>query len=211
MNDQLNYIVNVGRQLGSGGHEIAEKLAARLNIAFYDKELIRLASEESGLCTEFFEKADEKASQSALSNFWGMRFPFIGDGAVASKNCLSNDALFKIQSDVIRRIAEEQSALFVGRCADYILRDHPRCINIFISSSMAERVKRLCAIHHISEEKAEEWIEKADSKRADYYNYYTFKQWGAAASYHLCMDSSQLGVEGTVEFIEGFVRRKLML
>ena len=211
MDNHRNFVVNVGRQLGSGGHEIAEKLAARLHIALYDKELIRLASEESGLCAEFFEKADERASQSVLSNFWGMRFPFVGDGAVASKNCLSNDALFQVQSDVIRRLAEEQSALFVGRCADYILRDHPRCVNLFISSSPAERVKRLCEVHHISEEKAEEWIEKADTKRANYYNYYTFKQWGAAASYHLCIDSSQLGLEATVEFIEQFVRRKLDL
>lgn len=211
MNDNRNFIVNVGRQLGSGGHEIAEKLAARLHIAFYDKELIRLASEESGLCSEFFEKADEQASHNALSNFWGMRFPFIGDGAVASKSCLSNDALFKVQSDVIRRLAQEQSALFVGRCADYILRDHPRCVNIFIASSLAERVKRICAAHGICEEKAEEWIEKADTKRANYYNYYTFKQWGAAASYHLCIDSSQLGLDGTEAFIEEFVRRKLAL
>lgn len=211
MNEHQNFIVNVGRQLGSGGHEIAEKLAARLHIAFYDKELIRLASEESGLCPEVFEKADEQASQSALSNFWGMRFPFIGDGAVASKNCLSNDALFKVQSDVIRHLAEMQSALFVGRCADYILRDYPRCVNIFISSSMNERIKRLCATHGISEDKAEEWIEKADTKRADYYNYYTFKQWGAAASYHLCIDSSQLGLDETVTFIEDFIRRRFAL
>lgn len=211
MNEKRNFIVNVGRQLGSGGHEIAQKLAARLNIAFYDKELIRLASEESGLCSEFFEKADEQASQSMLSNFWGMRFPFVGDGAVASKNCLSNDALFQVQSDVIRRLAEEHSALFVGRCADYILREHPRCVNIFVSSAMPERVKRLCAAHHISEEKAEEWIEKADTKRANYYNYYTFKQWGAAASYHLCIDSSLLGIDDTVAFIEAFIRKKLEL
>ena len=211
MNESQNFIVNVGRQLGSGGHEIAEKLAAKLNIAFYDKELIQLASAESGLSSEFFERADEQTSQSALTHFWGMRFPFVGDGAVASKNCLSNDALFQVQSDVIRRLAQEQSALFVGRCADYILRDHPRCVNLFISSSMSDRIHRLCVTHHISEEKAEQWIEKADAKRANYYNYYTFKQWGAAASYHLCIDSSQLGVEQTVDFIEAFVRQRLNL
>ena len=209
--DSSTFVINVGRQLGSGGHEVAEKLAQRLQIPFYDKELIRIASEESGLCPEVFEKADERASQSVLSNFWGMRFPFVGDGAVASKNCLSNDALFQVQSDVIRRLAQEQSALFVGRCAAYILRDHPRCVNLFISASMSDRIHRLCATHHISEEKAEQWIEKADAKRANYYNYYTFKQWGAAASYHLCIDSSQLGVEQTVDFIETFVRQRLNL
>ena len=117
------FIVNIGRQLGSGGREIGEKLAARLGIDFYDKELINLASEESGLCREFFEKADEKASQGIIGGLFGMRFPFISDGAMPAANCLSNDALFKVQSDVIRKLASEKSCLFVGRCADYILRD----------------------------------------------------------------------------------------
>lgn len=209
--DSSTFVINVGRQLGSGGHEVAEKLAQRLQIPFYDKELIRIASEESGLCPEVFEKADERASQSFLSHFWGLRFPFVGDSAVSATNCLSNDALFQVQSDVIRKLASDQSALFVGRCADYILRDHPRCVNLFISSSPSERIKRLCQLHHVSETAAEEWIEKADDKRASYYNYYTFKQWGAAASYHLCIDSSVLGIEGTVDFAEDFIHRKLSL
>ena len=99
-----NFIINIGRQLGSGGREIGEKLAARLGIDFYDKELIRLASEESGLCCEFFEKADEKASQGIIGGLFGMRFPFVSDGAIPATNCLSNDALFKVQSDVIRSL-----------------------------------------------------------------------------------------------------------
>ena len=98
-----NFIVNIGRQLGSGGREIGEKLAACLGIDFYDKELIRLASEESGLCCEFFEKADEKASQGIIGGLFGMRFPFVSDGAIPVTNCLSNDALFKVQSDEIGR------------------------------------------------------------------------------------------------------------
>ncbi len=100
-----NYVINIGRQLGSGGKEIGEKLAARLGIDFYDKELINLASEESGLCKEFFEKADEKASQGIIGGLFGMRFPFISEGAMPCTNCLSNDALFKVQSDVIRRLS----------------------------------------------------------------------------------------------------------
>ena len=182
-------IVNIGRQLGSGGREIGAKLAARLGIDFYDKELIRLASEQSGLRSEFFEKADERASQSVLGGLFGMRFPFIGDGAMPAANCLSNDSLFQVQSDVIRRLAEDHSCLFVGRCADYILRDYPWCANVFISASRADRIARL--------------------KRSDYYNYYSNKTWGAAATYHLCIDSSALGVEATTDFIETFVRRKL--
>lgn len=154
----------------------SEKLAQEFGIAFYDKELIKLASEESGLCKEFFEKADEKASQSIIGGLFGTRFPFISDGAIPYGSCLSNDALFKIQSDVIRELAEKQSCLFVGRCADYILRDHPRCVNIFVSASKEARIERLMHIHHISTEAAEELMEKADKKRSAYYNYYSYKR-----------------------------------
>ncbi len=211
MDMNKNFIINIGRQLGSGGREIGEKLAARLGIGFYDKELIKLASEESGLCCEFFERADERASQSIIGGLFSMRFPFVSDGAVPATNCLSNDALFKVQSDVIRKLAHQHSCLFVGRCADYILRDHPRCVNVFISCSREERIRRLCRIHAISEQAAEEMMDKADRKRAEYYNYYSYKKWGAAETYHLCIDSSVLGIDATVDFVEEFVRRRLGL
>lgn len=204
-------MINIGRQLGSGGKEIGEKLAARLGIDFYDKELIKLASEESGLCKEFFERADEKASQGIIGGLFGMRFPFISEGAIPSNNCLSNDALFKVQSDVIRRLAAEKSCVFVGRCADYILREHPRCVNVFISASKEVRLARICQLYRVDEEKAEEMMEKADKRRSEYYNYYSYKTWGAAATYHLCIDSSVLGVDETVHFIEEFVVKKLGL
>lgn len=203
------FVVNIGRQLGSGGREIGEKLAARLGIAFYDKELIGLASEESGLCREFFEKADEKASQGIIGGLFGMRFPFISEGAIPANNCLSNDALFKVQSDVIRRLAEEKSCLFVGRCADYILRENPRCVNVFVSASPEARIERLCKTHGISAEEAENMMNKADKRRSDYYNYYSFKTWGAAATYHLCIDSSVLGIDKTIDFIEEFVNKAI--
>lgn len=206
------YVINIGRQLGSGGKEIGEKLAARLGINFYDKELINLASEESGLCKEFFEKADEKASQGIIGGLFGMRFPFISEGAMPCTNCLSNDALFKIQSDVIRHLAAEKSSVFVGRCADYILREHPRCVNVFISASKEDRIDRIRRMHSgINEEAAEEMMNKADKKRSEYYNYYSYNTWGAAATYHLCVDSSSLGIEETVRLVEEFVIRKLRL
>lgn len=206
-----NFVINIGRQLGSGGKEIGEKLAVRLGVDFYDKELINLASEESGLCKEFFEKADEKASQGIIGGLFGMRFPFISEGTMPCSNCLSNDALFKIQSDVIRHLAAEKSCVFVGRCADYILREHPRCANIFISSSSEDRIARLCKLHNISEAAAEEKMVKADKRRSEYYNYYSYKTWGVAATYHLCIDSSVLGIEDTVQFIEEFAKKKLKL
>lgn len=205
------YVINIGRQLGSGGKEIGEKLAARLGIDFYDKELINLASEESGLCKEFFEKADEKASQGIIGGLFGMRFPFISEGAMPCTNCLSNDALFKIQSDVIRHLAAEKSCVFVGRCADYILREHPRCVNVFISATKEDRIERICRSLGLSEAAAEEMMEKADKKRSEYYNYYSYNTWGAAATYHLCVDSSSLGIEETVRLVEEFVVKKLQL
>lgn len=204
-------VVNIGRQLGSGGREIGEKLARRLGIDFYDKELINLASQESGICREFFEKADEQASQGIVSGLFGMRFPYISDGAMPMMNCLSNDALFQVQSNVIRKLAAEKSCLFVGRCADYVLRDHPRCANVFISASHEDRVARLCRLHSIDAEAAGDMISKADKRRAAYYNYYSYKTWGAATTYHLCIDSSSLGVEKTTDFIESFIREKLKL
>lgn len=206
-----HYVINLGRQLGSGGKEIGEKLAKELGIAFYDKELINLASDESGLCKEFFEKADEKASQSLLGGLFGARFPFITESAYPYNSYLSNDSLFKIQSDVIRHLAEEKSCLFVGRCADYILRDHPRCVNVFISAAPEARIKRLMETLNVDAEEAEELMEKADKKRSSYYNYYSYKTWGAAATYHLCIDSSVLGIDGTVAFVKNFIKLKLQL
>ena len=206
-----HYVINLGRQLGSGGKEIGEKLAKDLGIAFYDKELINLASKESGLCREFFEKADEKASQGILGGLLGARFPFITEGTFSYNSYLSNDSLFKIQSDVIRHLAEKQSCLFVGRCADYILRDHPRCANVFVSATPAARIERLMKLHNISAEDAEVLMEKADKKRSSYYNYYSYNTWGAAATYHLCIDSSVLGIDETVAFVKQFVKQKLQL
>lgn len=202
------FVINIGRKLGSGGREIGERLASRLGIAFYDKELIRLASEESGLCCEVFEKADERTSSGMFGSMFSARFPFISDGAMPA-NCLSNDALFKVQSDVIREIADKHSAIFVGRCADYILREHKRVVNVFITAPDSYRIKVLCERHSISPKKAAELMEKVDKTRSDYYNYYSDKTWGAAESYDLCIDSSVLGLEQTELFIEDFVKRSL--
>ena len=200
-----NFVITVGRQFGSCGKEIGHALAKRFNIAFYDKELIALASKESGLCQEFFEKADEKNSGNLLQAF-AAGFTF---GPFQYNDFLSNDKLFQIQSDVIRKVANEHSCLIVGRCADYILRENKRCINIFIHADTEERVKTVMNRQHIPEQDARELVRKMDKTRPNYYNFYSDKEWGVAASYHLSVDSSLLGVEGTVDFIEQFVKRAL--
>lgn len=205
------FIINIGRELGSGGKAIGERLAKIYNIHVYDKKLIKLAAEESGLCQKFFEKADESNKGFMASLMGGMRMPFIGNGSIYD-NYLNNDALFKIQSDVIRKLAEEESCIFIGRCADYILRDHPRCVNIFITANMVDRIKRICEINpDISLEDAELYLEKADKKRSSYYNYYSNKTWGAAATYHLCINSSVFGLDRTTEYIKQFIDEKLQL
>lgn len=203
------YVINIGRQLGSGGKSVGEAIGRRLGIKVYDKQLINLAAEESGMCPEIFEKADEKESHNLFTTLIGyLRSPFAGNEYVGS-NVLSSDALFKIQSDVIRNIAARESCVFVGRCADYILRNNPRCVNIFISASQADRRERLCRKENLTPEKAEELMDHVDAKRAAYYNYYSCGTWGMASTYHLCVDSSVLGIEGSVDLILDFVERKL--
>ena len=205
------FVINVGRQLGSGGREISAELAKRLDISYFDKELLSVAAEESGMSKEFFEKADEQASRPISRGLFGMRFPFSGLSTSSTMNYLSNDALFQLQSDAIRKLADEKSCLFIGRCADYVLRDNPRCVNIFISASMSSRVERISRLEGISTTKAEEKINHVEKRRAEYYNYYSNKRWGAAESYHLCIDSSVLGIAKTTDFIEQFIRAKLGL
>ena len=202
-------ILTIGRQFGSGGREVGQKLAKELGIGYYDKELMALAAKESGLSEEFFEKADEKAS-SGLAYAFTMGYSYMGLFPPYA-DVLSNDRLFLYQSDTIRNLAEKGSCVIVGRCADYILREHPRCANVFISATKEDRIARLCQMHRIDEEAAEEMIEKADKRRSEYYNYYSYKTWGAAATYHLCVDSSSLGIEETVRFVEEFVAKKLQI
>lgn len=203
------FVINIGRQLGSGGKSVGEILSRRLGVRVYDKQLINLAAEQSGLCPEFFEQADEKQARSIFSTLIGyLRAPFSGeDGAMG--DVLGSDALFKIQSDVIRDLAARESCIFVGRCADYILREHPRCVNVFISAETADRCERLCASHGITPAQAREMMAGTDRRRSDYYNYYSSRTWGEAATYHLCIDSSALGLEGTADLILDFASRKL--
>lgn len=208
--DEL-FVINIGRQLGSGGKRIGEIIARKIGIRLYDNELLTLAAQRSGLCAEFFEKADERESRNTLSTMIAyLRSPFAGDMGCVT-NVLSNDALFQIQSDVIRDLAARESCLFVGRCADYILRDHPRRVDVFIAADDEARIRRICARKGCSVEEARSEMERGDARRADYYDYYTSKRWGAAASYHLSVNSTVFGDEATAELIMEFAARKLNL
>ena len=200
------FIISIGRQTGSGGLTIATELSKQLGIPCFDKELIQLASEESGLGKEFFENIDEKTSHSLFGGLFGFRNTLVDE--VYSGVYLSNESLFNIQSDVIRGLAEKESSIFIGRCADYVLKNSDNCLNIFICANTNDRVQRISEIREITEKKALDLIEKSDKTRASYYNYFSNKEWGKAESYHLCINSSVLGIDETVAFILEFAAKK---
>lgn len=200
------FVINIGRSLGSGGRAIGHILAQTFDIAYYDREILTLAAKESGFCTEVFERNDEK---NRFLRTLGNIIPFIGGGTTYYNNELSNENLFRIQSDAIRKAADEHSCIFIGRCADYILRNNPRCVNVFITADMKDRIANVMKWNECDEEHARELIEKGDKERADFYNFYSSGTWGAAETYHLCINSSVLGIEKTAEFIQEFVIKKL--
>lgn len=195
--------------MGSGGREIGRTMATRLGISYYDKELLQIASRESGLGKEFFEDMDEKKSHSIFGGVFDVR-NMVTEGHFSGAY-LSNETLFKIQSDVIRNLAEKESGLFLGRCADYVLKDFPQCLNIFVSADLNDRIKRVAELQQVTEGKARDLIEKTDRKRAGYYRFFSNKIWGAAESYHLCINSSVLGIHDTAEFLIWFTEKRFGL
>ena len=198
-------IINVGRQLGSGGHDIGRMLALDFKAKYYDRELLNLAAKESGFSEKFFEQNDEK--KGFLKGLFNMQTSHVSGGSMYKTN-FSQESLFQFQSDAIQKAAKEGSCVFVGRCADYILRDFPNTVNIFITASMKYRIQQIMNKQHMEYEEARKFIESKESKRAAYYNYYTGKKWGAAESYDLCIDSSVLGFVETEKIIAEFIRKK---
>lgn len=202
-------IITVGRQIGSGGHNIGKKLAEELGCKFYDMEILALAAEESGFDRKFFEKNDEKhgffRSIFGGSVLTGAMMNYTDSGA----SSLSQDALFRFLSDAIQKAAGEGNCVFVGRCADYILRDFPNVVSVFITADYEERVEAVMRRMELSREHAEKLVREKEDSRASFYNYYTGKTWGDSSSYDLCVNSSKLGLEKTVEYIKYFVANVL--
>ena len=201
-------IICVGRQLGSGGHDIARMLAMDFNAKYYDRELLNLAAKESGFSEKFFEQNDEK--KGFLRNLLSVQATHLS-GASLYKSNFSQESLFQFQSDAIRKAAEEGNCVFVGRCADYVLRDMSNVVSVFITASMRDRVEKLLAQRSMSPHQAKRFILDAEEKRASYYNYYTGKKWGAAESYDLCINSSILGLVETEKLIADFIRKRFSL
>ena len=191
-------IINVGRQFGSGGRIVAQKIGDRLGIKVYDNDLISKAAEASGFSRYLFRKSDEKRSLFSFNSFFSSQ---------GFENYVNDNELFRIQSQVIRDIAANESAVIIGRCADYILRDLDCTVDVFICAPKEIRKKTVAERIGSTLEKAEDVMNRTDRKRETYYNYFTFGNWGVASNYDLCIDSSILGIDGTADFIIDFARR----
>ena len=193
-------VITISRQYGSGGHEVGEKVAHKLNLPFYDKALIVMAAKKSGLSEEVFADADEKATSSLLysmvmgSYAFGARVPGINEMPI-------NDKLFIIQSDIIKKAAQEGPCVIIGRCADYILREHPNCLNVFVHADKSARIKRIVGLGHCEEKKAPDFVTKKDKQRANYYNFYSNNRWDDLQNYDLTIDTSRFSVDKAVDMI----------
>ena len=208
MNDNKHIIICVGRQLGSGGHDIARMLAADFNAKYYDQELLNLAAKESGFSEKFFEANDEQ--RGIFRSLFHLHASHVSDNNLYQNN-FSQESLFKFQSDAIEKAANEGSCVFVGRCADYVLRNRDNVVNIFISASKRFRIEQIMAKQKLDFSAARKFMQQREAKRAAYYNYYTGKKWGAAESYDLCIDASILGLQATERLIADFIRKRFSM
>ncbi len=200
-------IITIGRQYGSGGHEIGATIAHDMGIKLYDKEMLKRAAKESGLCEELFETHDEKPTSSFLYSLV-MDTYSLGYSTGAYADMPINHKVFLAQFDTIKKIAEDESCVMVGRCADYALEGRDDVVNVFIYADLEQRIRRVARMFDLTDAKAKDIIVKTDKKRASYYNYYTNKTWGDAKSYDLCLNSGKLGVGGTAKAIMDYVTLK---
>ena len=201
-----NTIITIGRQCGSGGREIGIRLSKKLNIPFYDKELLKRAAKESGLCEEVFQQFDEKPTSSLLYSI--VMDPYSLGINTNGINMPINHKVFLAAFDTIKKIADEGPCIMIGRCADYALADHSDMISFFLHAPMEVRIETMMKRANLSQDKAKDLIVKTDKQRASYYNYYSTKKWGNTASYNYCIDTSVLGVDGTVELLQYIVEHK---
>ena len=203
-----NFVITIGREFGSGGMDVARKLSERLNVKYYDKELLAMAAKESGLCEEIFENHDEKPTSSFLYSLVMDTYSFSGYASAPFLDMPLNHKVFLAQFDTINKLAVKESCIIVGRCADYALADHPNCISVFIHADKEFRINHVMETFQLTQDKAKDMIQKTDKKRASYYNYYSSKKWGDSRSYNLSLDSSQLGIDGCVEMILKYMEEK---
>lgn len=198
-------VITVGRQYGSGGREIGAKLAEQFGIIYYDDLLLKKAAEESGLCEELFRSFDERPKSFLYSIALD---PYCFSMSHINSKGSIEQQVYLATYDTIKKLADESSCVLVGRCADYALKDRTDVVNLFITAPLENRVERVAKRNGLSPDEARERIRKTDKSRAAYYNFYSAKEWGDAKSYDLCIDSSLLGIDGTVELLSELLRIK---
>lgn len=203
-----NLVITIGRKCGSSGKIIGQKLAEELGIKCYDKELLALAAKNSGLCEELFQTHDEKPTNSFLYSLV-MDTYSMGFSTSGYMDMPINHKIFLAQFDTIKQLADAESCVIVGRCADYALAEYPNIVSVFITANDEDRIQSLKDIYHVDEAKAKDIMVKTDKKRSSYYNYYSSKKWGDVRSYDLCINRSAAGVDGTVKIIREFADVKM--
>ncbi len=200
-----HFTICVGRQFGSGGRSIAQLVGQKLGVSVYDRNLLKTASENTGFSEELFEKADEEQTRKGLRGFFMNHF----SGAGMPDNYLSNESIFNMQADAIRKIHENEDCIIVGRCADYVLRDSDRLLSVFIAASVDDRVARICRQENLSQSRALSNIEQQDRDRAAYFNYYTGRVWGDPTFYDMCLNSTNLGYGKCADMIVELAKERL--
>ena len=200
----MRTIITIGRQFGSAGREIGSKIAKKYGIPFYDKELLSRAAKESGYCEEMIATHDERPTNSFLYNLVMDTYSF-GYNSSTHMDMPISHKIFLAQFDTIKKIADEGPCVIVGRCADYALAEYSNCVHVFIHGDMDSKIKRIMEKYQVNETKAKDMITKKDKQRQSYYNYYSTKKWGRADTYDMSINSSVLGVDGTVKLITQLV------
>lgn len=202
----MRSVITIGREFGSGGREIGRRVAESFGIPFYDKELITQAAKDSGICEDMVFRYDESVSGSFLFSLVTGGYTVGANGLISAEMPI-NQRIFLAQFDAIKKLSAEPCVI-VGRCADYVLSDRDNRVSVFITGNMFEKKRRIAERYDIEKTKLEDFIKKTDKRRANYYEYYTDKKWGAASSYDLTVNSSVVGIDGAVKLIRSFVQFK---
>ena len=200
-------IITISREFGSGGRLVGQKLADELGIAYYDRKLIELVAKESGLAPEFIERSGEQAASSLLFSL-ATTAHTPGGYFMQYETPVESKAFFA-QASVIKELAEKESCVIVGRCAGYILRDNPNCINVFVHGNLDDRVKRASELYGQNPDGLADKLIKTDKGRANYHRYHTGESWTDVRSYHLTVNTAVSGIDGAVNTLQTYIENRL--
>ncbi len=208
--EKKKIIITIGREYGSRARDIGRELAKDLGINFYDKEILRKVSDESGINESYFHLADERPGEKLLYKVIKSLSPKITKPSIGG-DMMSDENLFLFQSEVIKKLALEESCVIVGRCADYILKDDENVVKIFLHADMSVRVDRIMDLYQIEEKDAKRQVKKTDKERSEYYRYYTGKDWGDVNNFDLTVDSGVLGFDKTLQLIKTYLELRELI